>query len=237
MENNMNTNSEFKVLPEQEPNNSIPSATEEKPVVAEQPVGFWTYIGLFLLFAIPVIGFIAAIVFIFTPKRKGLKNFAGAAVTYMVTSFLITLFVLVMALTSIGNAFVPTINESLGTNFESITEVFDIAKAIRNGDYSSVIEYLKPQLLESLGKEYEALLDELTKQDYNQMIGQLINEEYAPLLEDLKGDKYSSLKTVLGDKEFDSFIKEVEIAADGKTSDLLSGISGLIPPEIKGYLK
>ena len=237
MENNINTNGEFTVLSDELTNDTQPPATEEKPEVTEKPVGFWTYIGLFLLFAIPVVGFIAAIVFIFAPKRKGLKNFAGAAVTYMVTSLVITILVISIILTAIGNAFVPTINDSLGTNFESITEVFGIAKAIMNGDYSSIIEHLKPQLLEALGQEYEALLNELTNQDYNKLIGQILNEQYAPLLEDLKGGQYASLEAVIGEEEFNSFISEVEIAANGEMSELLGGISQLIPSEIKGFLK
>ena len=237
MENNINTNGEFTVLSDELTNDTQPPATEEKPEVTEKPVGFWTYIGLFLLFAIPVVGFIAAIVFIFAPKRKGLKNFAGAAVTYMVTSLVITILVISIILTAIGNAFVPTINDSLGTNFESITEVFGIAKAIMNGDYSSLIEHFKPQLLETLGQEYKALLDELTKQDYNQMISQLLNEDYATLLEDLKSGKYPSLEEVLGEKEFNSFVSEVEIAANGEVSEFLGGLSSFIPPEIQGFLK
>ena len=237
MENNINTNGEFTVLSDELTNDTQPPATEEKPEVTEKPVGFWTYIGLFLLFAIPVVGFIAAIVFIFAPKRKGLKNFAGAAVTYIATNLIVTLLVVSVILTAIGNAFVPAINESLGTEFETITEVFDIAKAMMNGDYSSLIEHFKPQLLETLGQEYKALLDELTKQDYNQMISQLLNEDYATLLEDLKSGKYPSLEEVLGEKEFNSFVSEVEIAANGEASEFLGGLSSFIPPEIQGFLK
>lgn len=237
MENNINTNGEFTVLPDELTSNSQPPVTEEKPVITEKPVGFWTYIGLFLLFAIPVVGFIAAIVFIFAPKRRGLKNFAGAVVTYMVTNLIATILIISLILTAVGNAFVPAINESLGTEFETITEVFDIAKAIMNGDYSSIIEYLKPQLLEALGQEYEALLDELANQDYNQMISQLLNEDYATLLEDLKSDKYASLEAVLGEDEFNAFISEVETAANGEMSEFLGGLSSFIPPEIQGFLK
>ena len=236
MENNINTNGEFTVLQNELQNDAQPPV-QEKPVITEKPVGFWTYIGLFFLFAIPVVGFIAAIVFIFAPKRRGLKNFAGAAVTYIATNLIITLLIVSVILTAIGNAFVPAINESLGTEFETITEVFDIAKAMMNGDYSSIIEHFKPQLLEALGEKYEALLNELTNKDYNKLIGQLINKEYAPLLEDLKSGKYPSLEAVLGEKEFNSFISEVEIAANGEVSEFLGGLSSFIPPEIQGFLK
>ena len=236
MENNINTNGEFTVLQNELQNDAQPPI-QEKPVINEKPVGFWTYVGLFFLFAIPVVGFIAAIVFIFAPKRRGLKNFAGAAVTYIATNLIVTLLVVSVILTAIGNAFVPAINESLGTEFETITEVFDIAKAMMNGDYSSLIEYFKPQLLEALGQEYEALLNELTNQDYNKLIGQILNEQYAPLLEDLKGGQYASLEGVLGEKEFNSFISEVEIAANGEVSEFLGGLSSFIPPEIQGFLK
>ena len=236
MENNINTNGEFTVL-QNELQYDVQPPVQEKPVINEKPVGFWTYIGLLFLFAIPVVGFIAAIVFIFAPKRKGLKNFAGAAVTYIATNLIITLLVVSVILTAIGNAFVPAINESLGTEFETITEVFDIAKAMMSGDYSSLIEHFKPQLLEALGQEYEVLLNELTNQDYNKLIGQILNEQYAPLLEDLKGGQYASLEGVLGEKEFNSFISEVEIAANGEVSEFLGGLSSFIPPEIQGFLK
>ena len=237
MEDNINMNGEFTILPDDISSQSVPPAPAQKPSAEEQPVGFWTYIGLFLLFAIPIVGFIAAIVFIFAPKRKSLKNFAGAVVTYMVTSLVITILIISLIITAIGNAFVPAINNALGTEFQTFSEVTDVVSAFMNGDYSLIIKILKPQLLEAIGREYEALLDELANQDYNKLIGQLINEEYAPLLEDLKGGEYASLEAVLGKEDFDSFVNEVEIAANGEMSELLGGISQLIPPELSGFLK
>ena len=60
MENNIDMNGEFTILGDNSSSHSVPpvpeqKAAEEKPLVAEKPVGFWTFIGLFLLFAIPLL--------------------------------------------------------------------------------------------------------------------------------------------------------------------------------------
>ena len=52
------------------------------PEPKNETVGFWTYFGLSALFALPVVGLIAAIVFAFAPKNKSLKNYARVMMTW-----------------------------------------------------------------------------------------------------------------------------------------------------------
>ena len=60
------------------------SAPAKKQKKIAPVVGFWAYLGLFLLFSIPVVGFIASIVLSFAPKNKSVKNFARAALVWMI---------------------------------------------------------------------------------------------------------------------------------------------------------
>ncbi len=52
-------------------------------------VGTGTYFGLMLLFAIPIIGFIACIIMSFAPKNKNLKHFARATLIWSIIGLVI----------------------------------------------------------------------------------------------------------------------------------------------------
>lgn len=49
-----------------------------------ETVSLWAYLGMIVLFLLPCVGFIAAIVMSFVPKNKNIQNFARAAVIWMV---------------------------------------------------------------------------------------------------------------------------------------------------------
>ncbi len=55
-----------------------------------------TFFGFMLLFAIPVIGFICAIIFSFAPKSKSLKNFARATLIWMIIGLVITAIIVIL---------------------------------------------------------------------------------------------------------------------------------------------
>ena len=69
-----------------------PCTCQEDP--AKKVVGIFTYIGLFILFAIPFIGLISAVIFSFAPKAKSLKNFGRAVLIWKVVTLLISILVL-----------------------------------------------------------------------------------------------------------------------------------------------
>lgn len=55
-----------------------------------ETVSLWAYLGMIVLFLLPCVGFIAAIVMSFVPKNKNIKNFARAAVIWMVVAALLS---------------------------------------------------------------------------------------------------------------------------------------------------
>ena len=73
-----------------------------------------TFFGFMLLFAIPVIGFICAIIFSFAPKSKSLKNFARATLIWMIIGLVITAIIVILCFvmtTTIINFLQNTIDE------------------------------------------------------------------------------------------------------------------------------
>ena len=195
--------------------------TKELP---NEKVGFWEFFGLMLLFAIPVIGFISCIVFMFSPKRKSMKNYARAVFTWMVVRFVTAVLVIVLIINALGNFILPTINAELNTEFSSVSEIFGVAGDLMSGNYASVIDTLRPQLEEALGEQYKPLLEELSKEQYNEMFAKIAKEDYRDLLGDIKNGKYQELSEAIGEEEFASLTKELEAAANGEHSELFDNI-------------
>lgn len=202
----------------------ITEVTEEAP---RQTVGFWEFFGLTALFSVPVVGFIACIVFMFAPKRKVMKNYARAVMAWLGVRIVSAVAVCLIVLNIVGNAVLPSINQSLGTDFKNIFQVVGIAKDVATKNYAGLIKAFSPQLVDSLGSEYEPLLDELSNKKYNNMFEDIIEKDYDDLLLDLKSGKYDDLKKAIGSEKFDSLVSEVEAAATGRPSEFLSSISEL----------
>ena len=201
---------------------SAPEQTEEK-------VGFWEFLGLIVLFAIPVVGFIAAIVFLFVPKRQSLKNFAGATLTWLIIRAVAAVITSVIMITVIGGLMVPAINNALGTEFQNFGETVDMFGSIANGNYGAIISRMRPQLIAMLGEEYAPLLDELATGRYNDLIEDIAEQNYRDALEDLREGDYPRLKTVLSDEEYNAFINELETAARGEYSEFFGQLQSLTP--------
>ena len=92
-----------------------PVAPQPEPVdKSNKIVKTGTFFGFMLLFAIPVIGFICAIIFSFAPKSKSLKNFARATLIWMIIGIVITAIIVVLCFvmtTTLINFLQNTINE------------------------------------------------------------------------------------------------------------------------------
>ncbi len=195
----------------------------------EQKVGFWEYLGLIILFAIPVVGFIAAIVFLFAPKRQSLKNFAGATLTWLIVRAIAAIVAIVIVVSIIGGLLIPTINGVLGTEFQNFGEAVGILGNISSGNYSAVIDQMQPQLLELVGEEYAPLLNELATGKYNDLIEDIVEQNYYEALEDLREGDYPQLKEVLTEEDYNALINELENAAQGEHSELFGQIQSVIP--------
>ena len=203
--------------------------TQKKPQKTKETVGFWEFFGLIALFSLPVIGFIALIVFMFSPKRKSIKNYARAMMTWLVVRVVAAVLIVSLIITAIGNLLLPAISESLGVEFDSIFEITELIVDIANRNYSGVLECLQPQLVEMLGEEYASLLEELSSSEYNDLLRQIVDRDYATILTDLEANKYPNLSSSIGDEKYADLIKEVQNASNGEPSALLDQINSIIP--------
>lgn len=203
-------------------------APMQKNESIDQKVGFWEYLGLIVLFSIPVVGFIAAIIFLYAPKRRNLKNFAGAMLTWLVVRAVAALIALVIAISFIGGLLVPIINETLGTQFQDFGEALDIIGSITSGNYSGLIDQMSPQLEEILGEEYLPLLEELATGEYDDLIRDIVNQDYADALKDLKEGDYPQLQNVLSKEDYNGFMNELEKAANGEYSDFFGQVQSFV---------
>lgn len=208
---------------EQEIIEEAKAATEmaSEPAVCDKstkPVSYGEFLGVLWLFAIPVIGWIACLIFMFAPKKKGLKNYARAVVTWVVVKIIVAVLVVLLAINLFSSSILPMINDSLGTQFSDIGQVVGIISDISSGNYAGVVSVMRPQLTGMLGEEYEPVLDELIKEEYNELINQIIAGEYAQAMYDIESERYTALQDVLGEDVYDSFVNEIDAAANGEPS-------------------
>lgn len=115
-----------------------------QPPVYEQPVHYgsegngivsmWAYLGLIVLFSIPLVGLIAAIVMSFVPENKNLKNFARANLVLAIISFMIAVLVIVGIVSLINNAMdsIREMTEGEISNWNDIMRNFDKLEEILN---------------------------------------------------------------------------------------------------------
>lgn len=97
-------------------------------------VGTGAFFGLMLLFAIPIIGWIACIVMAFASKNENIKHFACAMLIWLIIAAVLcvaTYFLFAW----IGNALKDYISEATGGQFGNWLDIFE---QFRNGEYSSI---------------------------------------------------------------------------------------------------
>ena len=78
---------------EETPQPSKKKKKKEKPEDTEESrkvVGVGAYLGISLLFGIPVIGFFACIIMSFAPKNKNVKNYSRAMLIWMIIGLLVS---------------------------------------------------------------------------------------------------------------------------------------------------
>lgn len=222
----MENNIAEKEIPEQ----SAPevTASEAPQVYTEKPVGFWAFLGIIVLFAIPVVGFIACIVFMFAPERKSIKNYARAFMAWLVINFVSTIAVLMVAVSILGAVLLPTINNSLGTNFNNIYDILGVVTDVVGGNYADAIAQMRPELEEKFGEEIAPVLEEVSKPEYNEFFRQIVNEDYSALLSDFQEGQYSNLKNVLGEEIYGEFMTELQAAANGEYSEVFDELNNTL---------
>ncbi len=219
----------------------VPAVSEQPvPPVPEQPVtpvedpakgvvGFGAFFGLKLLFAIPVIGWIACIIMSFAPKRKSLKNYARAFLAWLLIGFVITTTIFV----AIGNFVAKEINGLIGTEFGGIGEMIGIISDVNRGDYSSLIK----QMGGMLGEEYRDIFDELGSGEYNDLIDMLKDGEYEEALDRFEKGEYQGLVDKLDKDTYDALLEELKQAKDGNPSEMLQELQNFDPSDLSSLFE
>ncbi len=194
----------------------------------KKTVGFWEFFGLSWLFAIPVVGFISCIVFMFSPKRQTLKNYARAAFAWMAVRLVTAIITGLLIISLLGSLLLPTINQSLNLEFNSAFEVIDLATSLMTGNYSNVIKILRPQIIETFGEKSEPLIDEFSKKEYNPLLKMIAEEDYEGILTEFDEGKYNKLEEKVGTERFVSLKEEVRAAAQGESTERFDRIRGYL---------
>ncbi|MBQ3075858.1 MAG: hypothetical protein IJC26_07300 [Clostridia bacterium] len=194
-----------------------------------RPVGFWAFFGLIVLFSIPIVGVIAALIFLCASKNKNVKHFSGAAMTFILTRVVVSVVLLSVLLSLFLGWAIPFANKLLGTDFENVGEIVSIAGDTLRGNYSDALSAIIPGLTAVLGEEYEPFLNELGSGKYDELLRQLKNEQYPAILNDLENGKYPELTTTLDSESYKYVIEELKKEAGGGHSEFFDKLEEVFP--------
>ena len=95
--------------PQQQTYQAPPTVKDESNGV----VGTGVFFGTMLLFALPIIGFIACIVMCFAPKRKSLKNYAKANLIWAIIGLVFSI-LLTVGIIALGGSLMQYFGEAMG---------------------------------------------------------------------------------------------------------------------------
>ena len=206
------------------PTSPAPAKKEEHP-----PVGFWPFVGLIVLFSIPVIGWISALVFLLSSKNKNIKNFSGAHLAVVTVQFIASLLISALLLSAFLGLFLPVLNNALGTNFSDPSELFAVAGDLAGGKYSKALKRFIPTITAMGGEELKPFLEELSSGKYEKLLHQLHEEEYRAVLNDFENGKYPELTSKLDSGTYDFLIGELKKEVEGPGSELLDKLEDFMP--------
>lgn len=169
---------------------------------SKKTVGIFTYIGLFILLGIPVIGFICSIIFSFAPKAKSLKNFGRAALIWKVVSLLIS----VLVLTAMISILAPLMSEAVGFDLsvlqgikvKDVTTVMELSEYIESDNYGAAIQMVKDGKLDDIidrakDGEFDEMIREFAGTEADEILNALHNGELDTEIEKIKRGEYDDM--------------------------------------------
>ena len=118
--------------------------TQPAPDPTSKVVGTGAYFWLMLLFALPIIGFIACIIMAFAPKNKNIKHFARAQLIWMVIA-IVLIGILVAVITLLTNSLMDYINQLTDGQFSDFGDLFG-----QLGDLEGIMDQYQNGGLEGL---------------------------------------------------------------------------------------
>ena len=105
--------------PPAEAANAAPPAGSQYAVV-----GVFNYIGLMLLFAIPIVGLIACLVMSFSKTNINRRNYARANLIFAIIALIISIF-LIISIVSALNTFIEYLKEVTDNQLGGLKDLFD----------------------------------------------------------------------------------------------------------------
>lgn len=188
--------------------------TNTQSLVAESSendvVGFGTYFGTSILFSIPVVGWIASIVFSFAPKRRSLKNYARVMMVWTTLGLVTLAAIATVLLTVINHFVVQPLNQQLGTEFSGIIEIVQVSQDLKEGKYSTVFKHFGNQFPE----EMQPLVQELATGEYDEFIGMVSDGDYAGAAAELESGEHEKLKEIVGEERYEKAVEELKKATE-----------------------
>ena len=123
-----------------------PQQTYTQPAAdhTNKVVGTGAYFGLMLLFALPIIGFIACIIMAFAPKNKNIKHFARAQLIWTVIA-VVLLGILVAVITLLTNSLMDYLGQITDGQFSDFGDLFG-----QLGDLEGIMDQYQNGGLEGL---------------------------------------------------------------------------------------
>lgn len=103
--------------------NPPPTYSSPAPDKTNKVVSTGLYIGLMILFAIPIIGFIACIIMTFAAKNRNIKNYARATLIWMIIAFVL-LAILIAIASILVNTLTDYINQMTDGQFGELGDFF-----------------------------------------------------------------------------------------------------------------
>ncbi len=187
------------------PTPAQPCTCQEDP--AKKIVGIFTYIGLFILFAIPLIGLISAVIFSFAPKAKSLKNFGRAVLIWKVVTLLIS----ILVLTVIFSIAAPMFKEVVGFDLS-------VLQGVNIGDMSTAIElsgYIEDE-------NYGAAIQMVKDGRLDDMVDRAKNGEFDDMIREFAGSEAQEVLDALHSGELDA---EIDRIKRGEYDDMINGFA------------
>lgn len=186
-------------------------------------VGFGTYFGTSVLFAIPVVGWIASIVMSFAPKRRSLKNYSRVMMVWTTLGLILTVALFTVATTLINQFLVQPLNQQLGTDFGGIIEIVQVSQDVKDGKYSTVFQRFGDQFPEDM----QPLVQELATGEYDEVIGMINDGDYEAAATELESGEHAKLEQIVGTERYEKAVEELKEAAEGEKQEWIEKVEQL----------
>ena len=144
------------------PKQTAPAPKPEAAQASGKTLSLWAYVGLFLLFNLPFVGWIICIVMAFAPKNANIRHFAGGLIVYTLIMAILAVGIF-LALRVLLAPVIAEIREEIAESFnEGFTEAF-------GSSFAGVLGSMSPEEQAALGNELADLFGSLTPEQQNQL--------------------------------------------------------------------